>query len=128
MIKLEAPFEQIQTTTFLPSSDFNNRIAPVIEITRKVSMNNVTHTHVKRKGRYKLTLTITMRRAKAFELQAFVESYLTADIRVTLEDGDIWKVKFSNNPFEYVTGTRGAVLTVNLEFQGIKIYGTESDC
>lgn len=128
MMILQAPYEQIQTTTYLPSPQLGDKVLPVAQVTRKVSMDNTTYTYVRRKGRRKLQLQFELHRNKAFELQAFIQAYLTADIRVTFANGEVWKVKFTDNPFEYVTTSRGNYLTVKLQLEGIKTNAANVTC
>ncbi len=128
MMILQAPYEQIQTTTYLPSPQLGDKVSPVAQVTRKVSMDNTKYTYVRRKGRRKLQLQFDLHRNKAFELQAFVAVYLTADIRLTFANGEVWKVKLTNNPFEYITTSRGNYLTVELQLEGIKTNAANVTC
>lgn len=128
MMILQAPYEQIQTTSYFPSPQLGDKVSPVAQVTRKVSMDNTSYTYVKRKGRRKLRLQLDLHRNKAFELQAFVQAYLTADIRLTFANGEVWKVKFTSDPFEYITTSRGNHLTIELEFEGTKTNAANVTC
>ena len=128
MIILSAPFNNVQATIYLPSPLFNDSVTAMGQIDRKVSMSNVTYTYVKRITRRELKFTLELHRQKAFELQAFVEVYLTEDVRVKLDDGDLWRAKFVSNPFNYTTVSKNDILTIDLEMQGSLVYGSQSDC
>lgn len=127
-MKIQAPFEQIQTTTFLPNPIFGNSVITAAEVARKKSMNGATYTYVKKKDRRKISLTVEITRDKLLELQEFVSIYLTADIRLTTHEDEVWKVVFANDPFEFEAIVSGSHFQVKLDFEGRKLNDPQFDC
>lgn len=99
-IKLEAPWPAPSVVTMLPNpllSDVESRDQTV---DHQRSMNNRLYTYGKDSGVERLTYTFDLTRMKSLELQAFVETMIGQQIKLTNHKAEIWYVYIDNNPFE----------------------------
>lgn len=128
MIILQAPYDLLETTIFLPSPSFGDTLSLRLGLNRKVSINNVRYTYVKRKNRQKIDYTFLITREKSFELQVFVKDYVTAYLKLTNHKNEIWKMRFVSDPFTYVAKTRDERIEILLSFEGILINGSVINC
>jgi hypothetical protein len=120
MFYLSAPYPLLQTTSVLPNPQFGDAESLRVTVTRKLTMNGVRRTYIKRHdGRRRLQWTFRLTRAKALEVRAFIYSYSAFTVRVTDHNGRIWLGNFVSNPFEFDTPTKG-VQTIQLEFEGVE--------
>jgi len=124
MFKLEAPYPGYQTTTILPSPDWNNNSnnAGLVQVLR--TMNGLAQTYKKNKqDRRKLQWSFLLSRHKSIELKSFVQVYYGSIIRVTDSYDNIYCVYLLNNPFELSSGERAGSFPgdetqrVTLEFE-----------
>lgn len=130
MIKLEAPYPAIQTTSLLPNPDLGDAESLTASVSLKRATDGTLYSYVKRKGgRRKTTWTLRLVRPKALELRAFFLSYASSVIRVTDHKDRVWVGYFTNNPFEFDTPVRaapgfgdlrGELQTITLEFEGVE--------
>jgi hypothetical protein len=125
MLVLQAPLPGLVATTILPDPQFNDSEAKQRGVTIKRAMDGTCYTHVQTMdGRYKLTYQIAMSRMKALELRAFVTAYFSSQIRLTNHKGEIWRVWFLSNPFEFDTTERAGgqpgseLVVITIECEG----------
>lgn len=128
MISLQAPYNNIAMTTFLPSPTFNDTLGLGLEMVIKKSINNTRYTYVKNKGKDKFNYTILMDYQKALELQHFFELYITDYIKLTNHLNEIWKVRVVSDPFTYGLKTINDWTEVLIVFEGVKIYAPNIIC
>src|SRR5258708_1520749 len=98
---LRAPYPHLTTTTLLPSPEFSDSEAARQTMQASQAMDGTLYTYVKSNARSKLQYALTLSRAKALELRAFVLSYYRATVLLTNHKGETWNVKFTSNPFEF---------------------------
>ena len=89
-------------------------------------MNGRTQTYVKSSKRRRLTYTFRLlNRFKSVELNEFIQSYNSDVIRLLNWKGEVWKVNFMNNPFDFIKTGRsdpgGPRSDILLEFEGERI-------
>ena len=123
---MQAPYPALKTTSLLPSPQFANtqglkaRLKSVMR-----SMNNKRYTYVQTNPDQTLMFQFLMTRAKSLEVREFVLLYFGSKIKVTTHEGDVWLVRFVNDPFEF-TGERRAepareMYTINLTMRGQRV-------
>ena len=118
MIKLAAPYPNIQTITYLPNPLFSDSEALTVSVSKQQMMDGTLHTYVKTKNsRRKLILAFNLYRAKGQELKTFIQAYF--DSKVLLVDHlDVsWVGNFTINPFDFET-LSGERQSIQLEFEG----------
>lgn len=125
MLTLQAPLPGLTTTTVLPSPQFNDAQTLQHRVTLKRAMDGTRYTHVHTTdGRHKLTYQFSLSRRKALEVRAFVQTYYRSQIRLTNHKGEVWRVWFVNNPFEFEATGRGGTqpgdeaVSVTIECEG----------
>jgi hypothetical protein len=102
MITLQAPWPGLETTTVLPNPQFNDAQAGQQRLVVKRAMDGTRYTHVHTtESRYKLTYQFSISRMKALELRAFIQAYYQSQVRLTNHKSEVWRVLFTNNPFEF---------------------------
>ena len=91
-------------------------------------MDGTCYTHIQTTdGRHKLTYQVNMSRMKALELRAFIQAYFSSQIRLTNHKGEVWRVWFTSNPFQFETPERaggqpgGEYVTITIECEGFLI-------
>jgi len=125
-IKLEAPWPSPSVVTILPNPQFSDVQDTDQTVSRQRSMNNKVYTYAKVGGTSKLTYTFTLTRMKSLELQAFVETMIDQQVRLTNHKNEIWLVFIDNNPFEISQARRAAgpsgreFDSVSISFEGVK--------
>lgn len=106
-VLLQAPAGLIQTTTILPDPDFGDKENPNSEVKIYRGMEGSTYTYVKSKAYRKLSYKFQVTRLKCFEVQNFIDAYLSTKIRLTNHRGLVFIGDIVNNPVEYtITGKR----------------------
>lgn len=123
---MQAPYPALKTTSLLPSPQFANTQglkAKLKSIMR--SMNNKRYTYVQTSPDQLLAFQFLMTRAKSLEIREFVLAYFGSQIKITTHEGEVWVVRFINDPFEF-TGERRAepareMYTINLTMRGTKV-------
>lgn len=126
MIILQAPHEAIQVTTLLPNPQPGDTQNDIVTLIHKRSLTNKLYTYVRNKQRQRLAYKFVLTRPKALELEAFVNSFLTNNIRLTDYKKQLWVVNFTNDPFQYARIHREGITEVSLEFQGNQIIQTNT--
>ena len=126
MLKLEAPYPGVQTTSFFPNPQLGDSEELTDEMVSKRAMDGTLYTYVKTKNlRRRLLFELSMGRMKALELRAFIESYFASKVRLTDHLGRVWIGNLVNDPFEFNTPGRAEHFpgqerqTIQLEFEGI---------
>ena len=128
MIILQAPYDLIQTTLFLPSPTFGDTLGALLGVNRKVTVNNTRYTYVKRKNRLRLNYTFELPKMKYFEVKYFVEVYSISYLRLTNDKNEVWKVRFVSEPFTFTTKTRDGRVETLLSFEGSLVNGSVINC
>ena len=132
MLILQAPYPGLASTTVLPDPQFNDAQAMQHGVTIQRAMDGTRYTHVHTTdGRHKLTYQFSMSRMKALELRAFIQAFFRSQVRLTNHKGEIWRVWFVNNPFEFDAVERAGgypgdeMIAVTLECEGFLISAPE---
>lgn len=128
MLVLQAPYPGLVATTVLPDPEFNDAQMMQHGVTIQRAMDGTSYTHIHTTGeRHKLTYQFALARMKSLELRAFIQSYFRSQIRLMNHKGEVWRVWFMNNPFEfnaveYAGGYPGdEMVAVTLECEGFLI-------
>ena len=126
-VLFQAPFKLIQTSIVLPNPLLDDNEGLVSNLMARRSMNNTLRTYVQTTKNRRLRYTFTLNRPKALEVEAFFDAYNGADIKMLNWKGELWKVNLITNPIDFVQTRRaepgGDRTDVNLEFEGVRIYG-----
>jgi len=117
---LQAPFDLIQATVFLPSAQLSDSTAPQVKVQIRNSMSGLIYSTVKTNNRIKFDWTFSLSHAKARELLNFSEYYNALKWRVTDWNGNVYYMFCLNNPLE-VTQVTLSTSTVHLELEGVKV-------
>lgn len=128
--ELRAPYPNVKVTTILPKPRFRDsrRTEATVQVKRYAYGGRKVYKNPSSK--YELTLPFLLTRQKSLELEAFLKSYQSADIRIDLYDGSQWKAKLVGQPLSrsavdrYATthGTTGKELVeVTLVFSAEKL-------
>ena len=132
MLMLQAPLPGLVATTILPNPQINDAQAKQHTVTIKRAMDGTCYTHVQTTdGRHKLTYQVNLSRMKALELRAFVTAYFSSQIRLTNHKGEVWRVWFTSNPFEFDTLERAGgqpgdeLVAITIECEGFLISAPE---
>ncbi len=136
MLILQAPYPGLASTTVLPDPQFNDAQAMQHGVTIQRAMDGTRYTHVHTTdSRHKLTYQFSLSRMKALELRAFIQAFFRSQVRLTNHKGEIWRVWFVNNPFEFDAVERAGgypgdeMSAVTLECEGFLISAPEvSSC
>ncbi len=123
---IQAPHPGIATTTYLPSPQLGDSVAPTGTLDFKRSMNGKKFVYIKsRASRKKLLWTFAISQYKVLELQSFFEAYNASNIKITDYDDTIYIGNFISNPFEFEAVRRSVASPGNetlhqiqLEFEG----------
>ena len=109
-----------QTTTLLPNPEWSDNEGLLDEIIVKRVLEGQHHVYIKTKNqRRKLIFNLKLHRLKSLELRAFIQSYFSSEITLIDHLDQLWKGKFTINPFEFNT-TSSDIVNIQLEFEGIK--------
>lgn len=132
---LQAPVPALQTTTQLPSPQFNDSEGRRLVVDVKRSMNNTKRSYVKSSARSRVTYTFLLSRMKALELRAFIQSYYAAKLRWIDNLGDVWQGYLTGNPVEFSAAGRaqgwpgGEYVEVTIQLEGTRISnGPRNQC
>ena len=126
-VLLQAPYPNIETTTALPNPKFSDIQNQKSNVSVRRSMENTTRTYVKKRTRHAFNYTFTLSRAKAIELERFIQIYNEIKILLTNHKDETWLVNLTGNPFEFNLAGRAAdfpgkeFVTLTLSFEGISI-------
>ena len=120
MIKLQAPYPAIQSTTVLPDPQFSDTQNAVQSLNIQRTIDGTRYSYAKKPGLKKLVYHFSLSRMKAEELKAFLGAYYGAKVLLTNHKGERWSVWFTANPFDFVYKGRETV-EMDLEFQGQKL-------
>ena len=117
MIRLQAPYPLIQTTTALPNPQFNDTQNAVQSLSISRAIDGTRYSYIKKPGLTKLSYSFVLSRQKSEELKAFIASYYRAKILLTNHKGEQWTGWLTANPFDFVS--KGSQQdTITLEFEG----------
>lgn len=132
---MQAPVPGIETTSVLPSPQFNNTEGRRLFVEMRRSMNNKKRSYVKSNTRSKLSYSFEVTRNKGEEIKQFILSYYGSKIRWTDHLGDVWEGYFTSNPFSFSGAGRAAgspgreYLQVTIQMEGIRqTYGPRDQC
>jgi hypothetical protein len=117
---LQAPFDLIQATVFLPSAKLSDSTAPQIKVQIRNSMSGVIYSTVKTNSRLKFQWTFELTHAKARELLNFNEYYNSLKWRVTDWNANVYYMNCLTSPLE-VTPVSLSTSVVHLELDGTQI-------
>jgi hypothetical protein len=117
---LQAPHPLIETTTILPSPKFSDQESPRSTVEIQRAIDGTKYSYVKKNQRRKLQYLFRLTRLKALELRAFIYAYYRATILVTNHKGEVWRMKFVSNPFEF-SGLGRAKNSPGNEYQEITL-------
>jgi len=119
MLSLQAPLPNIQTTTLLPSPEFNDSESRRLSVEMKKTVDGTKFTYVKKNTRSKLLYTFALSRLKMLEVRAFIQAYFRAKVRITNHKGEVWEGHFVSNPFEITSNIPEAI---TLEFEAERVF------
>lgn len=119
-IKLEAPWPAPSVVTLLPNPQFSDVEKHDQTVNRKRTMNNTLYTYARDSGGIKFTYTFSLTKMKSLELQAFIETMMGVQIKLTDHKNAVWLVYIENNPFE-VSEARRAVGPTGNEFDSVSL-------
>lgn len=129
MLMLQAPYPGLVATTVLPDPQFNDAQAKQHGVVNQRAMDGTCYTHIHTTdGRHKLTYQFSVSRMKGLELRTFIQAFFSSQVRLTNHKGEIWRVCFVNNPFEFDAAERAGgypgdeMVSLTLEFEGFLIY------
>jgi hypothetical protein len=126
MIKLEAPWPAPSVVTVMPNPQLSDVETRDQTVNRHRSMSNVLYSYAKDGGTSKLTYTFSVSRMKSLEVQAFVETMIGQQIKMTNHKNEVWFVYIDNNPFEASQSRRAGgspgneTDSISLSFVGVK--------
>lgn len=108
MILLQAPYPSFETSTVLPSPEWNDSTSLVNQMGLKRSMNNVVYTTVRTSNRQLFKWVFNLTSEKVRELQDFYKLYSSQPIYATDHKGRKIVGFIKNNPIT-ASGTHRAV-------------------
>lgn len=140
MIYLMAPWELIQTTTMLPNPDLGDLRSKVLSVNIRNTINGTFYSYkksnatyitnpnntVSKYDRYRLIWEFKLRRGKADELKAFIETYSGYAWRVVDWKERVYRVHLINDPVDFTCITGDGLHVVRLELEGYR-YVAEPD-
>ena len=121
MIIMMAPHSLVQTTCLFPNPLVGDSVAARDSMNPIMSMSGLIYTYVKSNDRKALVFTFDLYKEKAIELLEFYKVYNSEEIRLTLWNGEVWVVKFTNDEadFEHLGRTPSSI--IQLTFEGRKL-------
>lgn len=116
MISLSSP----EHTLYLPNPETGDteNLQSTIEI--KLALDGTRRTYVRSNPDRLLSYTFRLTRAKALELEVFIENNHSKVFRLHNHKGEDWDVQFITNPFDFVDPGPNET-TINLQFQGEQV-------
>jgi len=124
---LQAPCPGIETTIQLPKPLLQDGENLVSQLSQHQSVDGTLYTYVNRLDDRRLDYTFSLTRAKAVELEDFIDRYTGVEIQLTNWKGEVWKVKLVTNPVQFIATRFGAPggpgTDVSLTFEGRKLFG-----
>ena len=125
-IRLEAPFANPLTISFLPNPVFSDNRGSAKGVDIRQSMDGTFYSYVSTGGGEVLTFTFSnLSRPKIIELQRFIKEYAAEEIRLVDFRNDYWRVKLLTNPSAVTMNNRSDPFyeegSVTLEFEGEKL-------
>jgi hypothetical protein len=110
----------------LPNPELGDTQDQLGKVVVKRSINNGVYSYIKRSELQKLSYTIRMTRNKSLELQAFVDANIANAITLTTYQGEVWIVKITNNPIDFVPKDRWYPtrerVDVTIDFTGVRVF------
>lgn len=124
-IILECATSPTHTAIILPCPQMGDSERSLHSQVVKRSMTNVLYTYVRRNDLQQLSYTFILGRPLAYDLQDFVEANISRIITLTNWKGEVWKVRITTNPLDFVSQSRyeneGEKWQVTIEFQGLRM-------
>lgn len=122
-IILQAPFDIVQTTIVLPNPQFDDseNLNSKVKVFR--AMEGSTYTYIKSTTRRTLSYKLKLTRSKAFELQNFIEAYITIKMRLIDYRNRTFIGDLANDPFEFVATEKynhTEWVDIDLTFEGVQ--------
>lgn len=117
---LQAPFDLIQATIFLPSAQLSDPTSPQIKVQINNSMSGSIYSTIKTNNRIKFEWDFDLSHAKARELLNFNEYYNSFKWRVTDWNSNVYYMNCLTNPLQ-VTQISSSSSKVRMELEGIQI-------
>ena len=132
---MQAPVPAVETTSVLPSPQFNNTEGRRLQVEMKRSMNNTRRSYVKSSPRSRITYNFQVTRNKGEEIKQFILAYYRSKIRWTDHLGDVWEGYFTSNPFALGGAGRaagspgGEYQEISIQLEGSRIsHGSRDQC
>lgn len=121
-VKLQAPYPNIETTSYLPSPAFNDARRSLSEVFVKRAMNGTPYSYKNDLGNKKtFSFSFKLTRMKALEVEAFFKLYGSKQWQLTNFDGEILVGFCKTNPLRFVHVAREvdatSVEAVTLDFE-----------
>lgn len=116
MISLSSP----EHTLYLPNPELGDteNLQSTIEV--KLALDGTRRTYVRSSDDRLLSYTFRLSRAKALELEVFIDNNHSRSFRLHNHKDEDWQVVFVTNPFDFVD-PRADETTINLQFQGQQV-------
>lgn len=102
----------------LPSPRLGNTTECAVDTKIRNATDGTLYSYNKTNSRRKLVWDFDLRRGKAEELKAFLESYFGIQWRATDWAERVYKVYLVNNPLDFTYVTKGGLTVVKLELEG----------
>lgn len=117
---IQAPWDLVQTTTQLPSPNLGNLKNNAINVNIRNSIDGTIYSYVRTNDRKVMAWDFVLTRAKALELQMFVEAYNDIEWRVTTWEEEVYRCFLISDP-DFTQVLKNDVTQVRLEFEGVRI-------
>lgn len=121
MIMFQAPYATPQTSITLPNPQLGDDDAQDIVLSVKRALSGVKYTHIKRNDQRVLNFQLLLTRAKAQEIQLFVEYYYGEEMRLFDWRDRIWKGIWEAPEFVLVPSAINEFTVVDVSFRGKQI-------
>lgn len=111
----------------LPNPKFDDSVQNNNKLTLTKVLSHKNYVYIKRQSRVQLSYTFQLGRRKSIELRQFFQANVDEFLTLTNWKGEIYYVKFGNDPIELETTGRYEYeyekVMVDLQFQGVKLSG-----
>lgn len=118
---IQAPANTPQSSVTLPNPQLGDTDSQDVVLNVKRAISGVKYTHIKRNSQRVLTFDLLLTRAKAQELQLFVEYYYGEEMRLFDWRDRIWKGIWEAPEFILVPDRINEYTTVAVSFRGQQI-------
>lgn len=123
---IQAPYPGLETTTTLPSPNFDDAQSLISQVFVKRSMNGKVYTYKNDLGsKFHFNWSFSLTRAKSIEMRNFFEIYGGQPWLVTDHNGQTIVGYCKTNPLSFVPVQRGVycasvdIVTLEFEFEGV---------